>query len=164
VSEIADFLNAQYDRREKAAKLMAKYYPPPWEVFDRGWMARVYGEAPFWEVIRLEQGAWMDDDTPGLDEIIEHVALHDPDWVLADIEAKRQIIREVMSWRHDVVEGDCWFTCGAATEERDGGECCDDNQRDECTCGLDERREKILRLSAAPFSGEPGYDAERWAV
>lgn len=163
MSEIVDFLNSCLDRREKAAKLMAEYYPPPWEVFDRGWMARVYGEEPFWEVIRLEQGSWVDEDTPGVDEIIEHVALHGPDYVLADIASKRQIIHRVMSWNHHVSE-DCWYTCGAAAEERDGGECCNDNQPDECTCGLDERRMMILAPLAAPFSAEPGYKAEEWAL
>jgi hypothetical protein len=143
MSDLVDFLNVQYDRREKAAKLMAKYYPPPWEVFDRGWMARVYGETPFWEVIRLEEGAWVEQGGPGMGEIIEHVALHGPDWVLADIESKRRIMVEIV----EQIDGMDALIEG---EFGTGGDRVDES-------------EKLLRLLAAPFSGEPGYD-ERWAV
>lgn len=151
MTDLVEFLTAQYDRRAKAANLMAKYYPPPWEVFDRGWMARVYGEEPFWEVTRLEQGAWAEEGGPGVGEIIEHVALHGPDYVLADIESKRQIVElhHVVSFDdedgHDIGRG-C-AECGYSAEYSDRGGYCE-----------------TVRLLAAPFSGEPGYKAEEWAV
>lgn len=89
---LVEFLEARLKDDQEAAELMAKYYPPPWEVYDRGWMARVYGDYPFWEVTRLEQGPWVDNDTPPHGEIIEHVALHDPGRVLREVNAKRAIL------------------------------------------------------------------------
>lgn len=134
MTDIAEFLNAQYDRIEAAAKLMAKYYAPPWEVYDRGWMARVYGaKEPFWEVTRLEQWAGMEQDTPDLGSIIKHVALHDPVYVLADIASKRRIVAEHAA----------------------GNDPCDAHDANLETIPCD-----TLRLLAAPFSNEPGYKQE----
>ncbi|MFG3340547.1 DUF6221 family protein [Glycomyces sp. NPDC048151] len=90
---IVDFLRERIQEDEDAANLMAKYYPPPWDVYDRGWMARVYGGDPFWEVTCLEQGPWAEDGTPDLGGIIEHVARHDPARVLREVAAKRAIIQ-----------------------------------------------------------------------
>lgn len=136
MSEIADFIEAQYRRIEQAAMLMAEYYAPPWEVYDRGWMARVYGDRePFWEVTRLEQWGGMEQGTPDLGSIIEHIALHDPSRVLADIESKREILK-----RHDPVDP------------------CDEHDASFKTIPCE-----TVRLLAAPFSGEPGYKQE-WAV
>ena len=137
MTDIVEFLNAQYDRIEAAAKLMAKYYAPPWEVWDRGWMARVYGDKePFWEVTRLEQWVGMEQDTPDLGSIIEHVALHDPDRVLADIASKRRLV-ELHGDQH---------------------ECTDTRASEYPYVGCE-----TLRLLAAPFSGEPGYK-EEWSA
>lgn len=79
--------------------------------------------------------------------------------VLAESKAKRRIIEVVSAWKHQVVE-DCWYTCGAATEGRDGGECCDDARSSECDCGLDDRREKILISLAKVYADDPNYRDE----
>jgi hypothetical protein len=56
------------------------------------------------------------------------------------------LLGEIESWKHLVV-ADCWYTCAAATEEREGEETCDDERRGEkCDCGLDKRRDKIKEL------------------
>jgi hypothetical protein len=97
--ELIAFLLAQYDRAEAAAKLMAEHYPPPWDLADRGWMARVIADEPvFREVTRLEQWADMPQglDSPDLGDIIEHIALNGPDFVLADIASKRRILTEIV--------------------------------------------------------------------
>lgn len=57
----------------------------------------------------------------------------------AHAKTKRDVIAALEAVRHRVVE-DCWYTCPAATEERDGGECCnDDLTGDPCDCGRDAR-------------------------
>jgi hypothetical protein len=85
----------------------------------------------------------------------------DPARVLREVAAKQRIIDVVMAWRHDVNEEDCWYTCGAATEERDGGECCNDNEIGECGCGLEMRRQLILAPLALPYTDHPDY-REEW--
>lgn len=82
-----------------------------------------------------------------------------PARVLRDVQAKRQIIDEVMSWRHRVNEEDGWYTCGAATEERDGGECFDERNIGECTCGLEERQRAILAPLAELYAEQYGGQA-----
>jgi hypothetical protein len=84
-----------------------------------------------------------------------HAARWEPARVLREVQAKRQIIDEVMSWRHTVNEEDGWYTCGAATQERDGGECFDERNIGECTCGLDDRRRAILAPLAELYAGQP---------
>lgn len=92
---LVEFLRARLDDDERAAKTMAEHYPPPWDVHDRGYMAKVDADAPdFRTVTRIEQ--WADqpkgDDAPWLGDIIAHVARWDPARVLADVAAKRAIL------------------------------------------------------------------------
>lgn len=96
MGSLVEFLRARLDEDERAARLIAEFYPPPWEVSDRGWMARVVADDPFWEVIRLEGWPGQPDGpgAPDLAEIIAHIARHDPARVLAEVEAKRRIIAE----------------------------------------------------------------------
>lgn len=97
--------------------------------------------------------------TPHADAV--HVARHDPARVLADIEAKKQTISTLLSAKHAVCE-DSWYTCPAATEERDGGECGQDDMRGEpCECGRDDRLITHLCLLALPYADHPEYD-EAW--
>jgi hypothetical protein len=98
IEDIVAFLGARYDEDEQAARLMAEHYPPPWEVLDRGWMARVMAEGPrYWEVTRLKQ--WPDmpagRSAPDLGDIIAHVARHDPARVLCEVEAGRGVLQLV---------------------------------------------------------------------
>lgn len=78
-----------------------------------------------------------------------------------EVEAKRLLLDDITAERHLVVEGDCWFTCAAATEDRDGGECCNDNAGDDCDCGRDARVERRLRLLDLPYSDHADY-REEW--
>lgn len=91
-----------------------------------------------------------------------HIARWHPARVLAEVAAKRRILDDMAAWKHAVID-DCWYTCRAATEERDGGESCDESEGSggPCTCGLDKRRDAIARLLALPFASHPDYD-ETW--
>jgi hypothetical protein len=82
-------------------------------------------------------------------DLIPHMALHDPAAVLRRIAAERKLIADLLAERHFVNDGDCWYTCRAATEERDGGENCNDTERGKpCDCGRDTRVNRRLRLLA----------------
>lgn len=119
-------------------------------------------------------GEWEQDDGPPEDIQLyaasgkltmgqaRHISRHDPAYVLADLDAKTALLDDLLAERHHVNDGDCWYTCTAATEERDGGQNCDDNRRgDPCDCGRDERVERRLRILAQPFATHPEY-LEGW--
>lgn len=77
-----------------------------------------------------------------------HIALHDPHAVLGRIKAERALIADLLSERHHVAN-DPWYTCQAATEERDGGEYGNEKYRGwPCDCGRDARVERRLRIMA----------------
>jgi len=91
-ADLAAFLNARYDETEATAQKCAEVYPPPWDVSDRGWVARVRADAPDFPIVaELEQDPGGDG---WLGDRLEHIALHDPARILADIAAKRRIIAE----------------------------------------------------------------------
>lgn len=118
MDDLVQFLSARLDEDARAAKLMAEFYPVPWDVADRGWMAHVMADGPgYREVVRLEQWSGMPDGkgSPDLGEIIEHIARHDPARVLADVDAKRQIIAEYERYaaeRRRAMGG--WYTAEAS--------------------------------------------------
>lgn len=69
--------------------------------------------------------------------------------------ALHKIVETTAEWRHEVVE-DCWYTCAAATDEREGSECCDDSRRGgPCDCGLDYRRGQVLTAIATALDVTP---------
>ncbi|GAA1888136.1 hypothetical protein GCM10009837_07480 [Streptomyces durmitorensis] len=83
--------------------------------------------------------------------------------VIADLDAKLALIDDLLAERHEVVDGDCWYTCAAATEEHDGGETCDDDRRGRpCDCGRDARVGRLLAILAQPFAGHPDHKGEEW--
>lgn len=84
-----------------------------------------------------------------------HIAQHDPVSVLRRVNADRALLADLLAERHEVVDGDCWYTCVAATEERDGGENCDDDRRGgPCDCGRDARVGRRVRLLAEAWGWE----------
>lgn len=93
---------------------------------------------------------------------LAHADRHDPARVLAEVDAKRRILDDILAETHLVIEEDCWFTCGAATEERDGGHTCSEGKGDRCDCGRDARVERRLRLLALLYAEHPDYRPE-WA-
>lgn len=114
-------------------------------------------------------GRWKEDDGPAEDIDLyaasgkltmgqaRHIARHDPAAVLRRIKAERELLDDLLAERHEVVEGDCWYTCAAATEEHDGGETCDDTRRGKpCDCGRDARVERRIRLIAEGWGWTEG--------
>lgn len=81
--------------------------------------------------------------------------------VLAEVDAKRRLLDRALAKQHTVCE-DGWYTCGAATEERDGGECCDEGRIGPCDCGRDAEVDAVLGLLALPYASHPDYRQE-WA-
>jgi len=56
--------------------------------------------------------------------------------------------------KHYVCDEDCWYTCSAATEERDGGHSCDDSKSGKpCDCGLDVHNAKVDEVAARVGAG-----------
>jgi hypothetical protein len=92
----------------------------------------------------------------------DHIARHDPARVLREVAAKRDLLNDIIAEKHRVID-DPWYTCSAATEDRDGGTYAETEGGGPCTCGRDERVERLLRLLAAPFSDHPDYNPE-WST
>lgn len=140
MTDIAEFLNAQYDRIEAAAQAAAN---GPWRVGD---VVEELGSA---DVYGLDGRVTSAREEPCCSvEDAEHMAINDPAYVLADIASKRRILDEVVD------EATC-LDMQVDGERRVG-------PRDTVTEPY--LGDVLLRLLAAPFSGEPGYDAERWVV
>ena len=72
--------------------------------------------------------------------------------VLREVDARRKLVDLLLAEKHHVEDGDCWYTCAAATEEHDGGETCDDTRLGKpCDCGRDARVGAYLELLAQPY-------------
>ena len=87
-----------------------------------------------------------------------HIAAHDPARVLREIEAKRQLLADVLAEGHFRNEEDNWYSCAALTDE-DGDPVCLDESRapGPCDCGRDARVARRVRLLALPFEDRPGF-------
>lgn len=102
----------------------------------------------------------LDDGSP-TPEQAAHIARHDPAAVLRRIAADRKLLDDLLAERHLVNDGDCWYTCRAATEERDGGENCNDEERGKpCDCGRDTRVQRRVRLIAESWGWSEGAATE----
>lgn len=89
--------------------------------------------------------------------LIPHMARHDPAATLRRIAADRKLIADLLAEPHEVVEGDCWYTCAAATEKHDGGTTCDDTRLGKpCDCGRDARVERRVCLIAEGWGWTEG--------
>lgn len=87
---------------------------------------------------------------------ISYAALVTPEAVLQRLTADRLAVAHLTAQRHEVCEGDPWYTCAQATEERDGGDCLDDGRRGgPCDCGRDARVQRGLQLLAQGYGWTP---------
>ena len=138
MDDLITFVRARLDEREKAAQAMQRVYPTPWDIPDRGWMARVTADGPnFLEVVRIEQDQAPEDAY--LADVIEHVWRNAPDYALDDIESKRRIVE--LYAEHSEYDDP-----GTSYEHATGR-----------ICGLGE----AVRLLAIPFAAHPDY-REEW--
>jgi hypothetical protein len=94
------------------------------------------------------------------DESIAHILENDPHAVLAQCEAQTALLEDALARKHLVVEGDGWFTCPAATEERDGDTCHRDDAGGQCDCGRDAAVERTMKTLALAYQHHEGYRAE----
>jgi hypothetical protein len=102
--ELVTWLRARLDEDERAARSCAAIYPPPWNTSDRGWMATVRADEPDFRVVtELEQWHGQPEDA-WLGDFIEHIARHDPQRVLAEIDAKRRIIDRSSLYAQDLLK------------------------------------------------------------
>jgi hypothetical protein len=170
MSEIADFLRARIAERRTLAEAAAekagsgdwRYKPGDDRVAAvQTFPDDVPARRELWLPLVTEAGSYIGDTLD--DEIGHHIAANDPADVIADCDAKLAIIDDLLAERHEVIE-DPWYTCAAATEEHDGGRCCDQNRRGKpCDCGRDARLNRRLAILAQPFAGHSDHKGEWWA-
>lgn len=131
-AELVEFLLNSIDEDEQRARVCADAFPGPWELADRGYEAYVTADRPhFLRVAQITQEQ-STQDWPG--EHLEHIASHDPDRVLRECKAKRDVVRmyqfqESQEHEHNAI----------------------------AAMGL----RQALRAIAAVYADRPGYDA-RW--
>lgn len=145
MSDIAEFLNAQYDEAERAARQVRQpyrlYVSSEGRISEPKRVDDLHGERDG----EYEQQADGGDRMPN--DIANWSLIYDPAVVLADIESKRKILAEHQPDGEHLPYEDGTPACGR----------CGDYGMVEWPC-------LTVRLLAAPFSAEPGYDAEKWAV
>lgn len=83
---------------------------------------------------------------------------------LAELDAKRRILDEMESWRHDTCQ-DGWYSCSQATEANGYDidvACADDDRAGKpCDCAAGWRRQSIAARMALPYAARDGYREER---
>lgn len=131
---IVEFLQARYDEREGRAKAAGG---AAWSV---GVEETPDGENAFYSVSVDGAPEWFVDVDVNEHAKVEHIADNDPEFVLADVAAKRQIMEE-----HRDDEGWCL-------------RCADPPQYD---AAWHKYPCRTMRLLALPFAGHPDY-REEW--
>jgi hypothetical protein len=91
-----------------------------------------------------------------------HIVNHSPARALREVGAKRRILDDLTAELHYICD-DPWYTCAAATEDREGGTYAETDGGGPCNCGRDERMERRLRFLAAAYSDHPDY-REEWGM
>ena len=86
----------------------------------------------------------------------DHIARNDPERALRRAKAARELTVEILTERHEYVDGDPWFSCSQATEPGGEGEpgsaCADDERRGKpCDCGRDARVARLLGIIASEW-------------
>jgi hypothetical protein len=147
MSDIADFLRARYAEQQATAEAAAeragtgdwRYRPGSDHVAAvQTFPDDVPARRELWTPLVTEAGSYIGDTID--DEIGNHIATHDPDAVLAYLDAKLAIV-DLMDRMLDAAEGD--------TEVDHYG-------------GLGAAEETLCRL-AQPFAGHPDHKGEEWA-
>lgn len=88
----------------------------------------------------------------------DHIVRWNPARVLREVEAKRQLLADVLTEAHFRNEEDNWYACAALTDEGGDPVCLDDSRAPgPCDCGRDARVVRRVRLLALPYEGRPGY-------
>lgn len=130
-ADLVAFLRARLDEDERIARAAT---PGPWEQTPErvGFLA----SEEYWDVVDCS-------GTPAARENAEHIARHDPARVLADIDAKRQLIALHQEKQEQGYGSDFCAECGFG-----------EVSQSYYPCGT-------LRLLALPYAGHPDY-REEW--
>lgn len=148
MSEMAEWLRQVIEDDMAAATLMAVYLPPPWDLYDWGWMAHVVADGPYFRDVTR--------DVPCPGSVIAHITRHDPRDTITRCEADLALLNDLLAEKH-VVCDDQYYTCAAATRERDGRDPDENRIGGRCDCGRDDRVERRLRLLASGRRHSDGY-------
>ncbi|MFF7190508.1 DUF6221 family protein [Streptomyces sp. NPDC008222] len=84
------------------------------------------------------------------DAVRTHIARHDPTAVLRRITKDRELLDDILAEKHHISD-DPWYTCPAATRERDGGTYAETEGGGQCSCGRDERAQRRIRTLAEGY-------------
>jgi Family of unknown function (DUF6221) len=139
MDDLIAFLRARLDERERVALAAAEGTPGHWRSGDRGHGSGIvlFGDGPDDWPDRSGDGVVVYDEGAPTQEQADHIADNDPDFVLADVAAKRKILdwldtveqfmeRDDMSWHNlagsvDVDEARKLLGLPYATHVRPGG-------------------------------------------
>ncbi|MFI5831064.1 DUF6221 family protein [Streptomyces sp. NPDC051578] len=92
-----------------------------------------------------------------------HIARHSPARVLAEVDAKRRLLADILRAGHEWNEEDHWYSCAAARDHEGEPVCIDESRAGgPCDCGRDEQVERRVRLLALPYASHPDFRPE-WA-
>ena len=147
MEDLARWLGEQLDEDERIARAATERQPyDEWDAVgdDReGDVARKH-----WSVVKIARM----EQIPAARDLAVHIASHDPVRVLREIDAKRHLLKALLSEGHAALRpgGSTEIYCGADYEAGDP-----------CDCGRDERVASYLRLLAAVYQDRPGYK-ESW--
>jgi len=144
--DLIERLRAELDRLEAIARdascgpwvVGSSFGAQNTRVFQQGSLIDSVGQAVFQAQVS---------NSPQCRENAAYIVANGPDVALRTIQAHRAILDEAVSWWHEEHE-DGWYSCGL-TES-----CINDLARGSCTCGLDARREVILRALASIYFPE----------
>ncbi|MFC8676699.1 DUF6221 family protein [Streptomyces griseorubiginosus] len=88
------------------------------------------------------------------DGVGQHIALHDPHAVLRRVAADRRMLDDLLT-EHHTVSDDPFYTCPAATEEREGETNPSSRDGGACDCGRDARVYRRVQLLAEGYGWSP---------
>lgn len=99
--DVVAFVRARLDEVEADARVMAAFFPSPWDVVDRGHSAMVRADEPDYRAVtHIEDPVGIYRHPDGrplwLGEVVAHLARHDPDRVLRDVANKRAIVDDLV--------------------------------------------------------------------
>lgn len=155
MDELLLFLCARLYRREsvaQAAHPITSATALRWKVmpYERRIPGAGLKPARVWGVVTNPGEMLMVDAYEIKGDVAEHVVLHDPVSVLADVSSDWQIIKVVTGWRHPRLFDGCEENTGPYTCSRDGAT---------CDCGLYDQQMAVLRSLAMRDAGHPDFRA-----
>lgn len=151
MDDLAVWLLEQVDEDERIATNDDRVQAAEWTALATG--PESDWSAP-WEVLRVGGVAFT-----AIDHEARHAANWDPKRVLAECDAKRRLIADLLAQKHFLDDRE-WYGCRSVTENINNPDGPVSPTGQPCTCGRDADVERRLRLLTPPFVDRPGYRAE----